>query len=261
MDSNNIQTQQQGGSTALLMRQPKKKDNSGFIVSGLIALGLVIVTFLVAFLLYIPTIQEIAQIRDKQKEEQTEIKRLQDKYNEIVGMGKPNIDANLEQARQLVPDEIQLSELATFINQNASKFDLEVSRLNLNEDKVDVRREIDAETQRAITAQTGQAITLGKIEGPFGLSGTKQNIFRFLDFLVSGGFASNFDQVLITPADEEKGTWSVSFVAVHHYLLPAKDIAPESVLIKPRLDLLSPIASPSVTPTPSVSPTPTVTAP
>jgi hypothetical protein len=254
MQNNNIQSTQSGTPAPLGMRPPKKKDNSAFVIQGMVALGIVIASFIAAFLIYIPTIEEISALREKQETERKEIKRLQDKYNEIVGLGKPAIDSNLESARLLIPDDIKLSELATFINQNASKFDLNVSRLNLTENKVDVRREIDAETQRAIAAQTGQSITLGKIEGPFGLSGTKPNIFRFLDFLVSGGFASNFDQVLIVPDDPEKGLWSVTFVAVHQYLESAKDVAPESTLIKPRLDLLAP-----ATTTPSVSPTPTGT--
>lgn len=233
---------------------PKKKDNSSFLIQGGVALGMIILSFIIAFMVYIPYIQQISDLKEQQTETRAEVQRLETKYSEITGMGKQGIDANLEKARRIVPDDIRLSELATFINANAQKFDLEVAKLNLVENTTDVRKDLPSEN-KVVATNAGQQITLGTIDGPFSLFGEKKDIFRFLDFLVDGGFATNFDRVQITPG--ENGEWLVNFVAVHHYLGPAKGVPAEAVLLKPRLDLLN--VNTPVTPTPTGTSTQTNT--
>jgi len=213
-------------------RAPKK---SGWLIQAILTLGLLVLSIGIAFLVYIPYINEINDLRAKQTELRTQIADLQTKYKTINDMGVNKTGEYLTAARKYVPDDIRLAELATFINLNAQKYNLVVSRLNLSESKIDVRRQININISTAITGKN-QEILLGEIQGPFTLSGSKEKVFEFLDFLVSGGYATNFDRVAISPSNN--GVWTVSFVAVHHFLAPAKNVPALYPLIKPNLDLL-----------------------
>lgn len=230
---------------------PKKNTNDAALIQGLVALGMVIGTFVLAFMVYIPYLNEAQQLRDKQTTLKADIAKLNTKYTEISGFGADNVDTYLAQAVKYVPDDIKLGDLGIFINNNAVSYKLQVDRLALSENKQDLQS--GATTNKTVIATQGdKAIILGRIEGPFGLSGTKENIFRFLDFLVDGGYATNFDAVAISPSSGNN-IWSVNFTAAHHFLAPVEGIPAQAELVRVKLGLL-----PTATPTPSVTPSPTV---
>ncbi len=214
----------------------RKKKSNGLLIQGLIALGLLVFSFVAAFFLYIPYINEINDLKEKQTKLKTDISELQNKYTVINSLGVRKVGEYLVEARKYVPDDIRIAELATFINANAQKYNLVVSRLNLSENKIDVRKQININIPLG-TAGKNTEIILGQIEGPFTINGSKGDIFKFLDFLVDGGYATNFDRVSIVPG--ANNTWTVNFVAVHHFLPPAKDIPAAYPLIPPRFDLLT----------------------
>jgi hypothetical protein len=100
-------------------------------------------------------------------------------------------------------------------------------------------------------------IFLGRVEGPFSFRGTRDNIYKFLDFLVIGGYATNFDQVTIVAADIDS-EWSVSFFASYYYLQPLLNVEPGRALQPIQSDALRPITvEPTVEIEPSFTPTPT----
>lgn len=219
--------------------QPKFKKSSGpgYLIQGIITFGIIVISFGITLFVYLPYVQDIQDQQVKQKTLRDEINILQAKYDKINNTNKEELATNLTLAKKLIPDDIKIAELATFINDNAAKFNLVVNRLNLSENKVDVRTELSVQDKEKLIGRTpGQEVILGRIEGPFSLSGNKEDIFRFLDFIVEGGYATNFDKVTISGS--EQGGWTVTFTAVHHYLMPVTKVNPDAPIVEPRLDLL-----------------------
>lgn len=238
----------------------QKKPNTGFYIQGLIAVSIFLVSILVAIFVYVPSIQSTSETLKKRKAVEAEVEALQKKFDTISTYNRSDLDDGLTSARFYIPDDIRVAQLATFINNNSKQFNLEVSRLGINEDKTEVKQTVGDEEKDKLLGVTTDAnrVFLGRVEGPFAFRGSRENIYKFLDFLVTGGFATNFDQVTINAGDKEEN-WSVSFFTSYYYLQPVTNVEAARPLLEVKKDALKPIRIGDTQITPTETPTPTVT--
>ncbi len=246
----------------------QKKPNTAAYVQGLISLGVLVVTIVIVIFVYVPNITETKEISTKRKAVETEVAAFQKKYDTIAAYNVSDLADGLKSARVFIPDDIRVAQLATFINQNSKQYGLEVSRLGINEDKTEVKQTVGTETKDKLlgSANAANRVFLGRVEGPFSFRGSRTNIYKFLDFLVMGGFATNFDQVTINAGDKEEN-WSVNFFTSYYYLEPVSKVESSRALIEVDKSALKPISvdsgsaipTPDVTTTPTASVTPTAT--
>jgi hypothetical protein len=231
-------------------------------LQGLIALAIFLISVLVAAFLYIPQISQTKEVVAKRKDLESEVTELQKKLDTINGYDREELIKDLESAAYFIPDEIRVAQLATFINVNAKQYNLEVSRLGINEDRSEVKQSLDdTEKDRLLgKAVYSSTIFLGRVEGPFSFRGSRDNIYKFLDFLVMGGFATNFDQVSIIAGTTEND-WSVTFFTSYYYLQPVKNVPPSATLLEVQKDALKPITinKDAIAPTPLETPTGSIT--
>jgi hypothetical protein len=239
-----------------------QKKNGRVYVQGLISLGVFAISAIIAVLVYIPYISETAEIAKRRELVDSDVTALQKKYDTISSYSIADLANQLQDAKHYIPDDIRVAQLATFINSNAKEYSLAVSRIGINEDKTEIKP-VDSSVQAKLLGsnKVENKIFLGRVEGPFSFRGTRDDIYKFLDFLVIGGYATNFDQVTII-ASERDDEWSVSFFASYYYLQPLVNVEPGRALQPIQTDALKPI---SVVPTaevvPSFTPTPTDTTP
>jgi len=240
----------------------RKKSGNRVYVQGLIAVAIFLISLLVVIFLYIPQIAQTKSVVTKRKSLDTEVTALQKKFDTISGYSRSDLDDSLEAAAFFIPDEIRVAQLATFINTNAKQFNLQVARLGINEDRSEVKQSLGDEEKGKLLGNAAFASTvfLGRVEGPFSFRGSRENIYKFLDFLVMGGFATNFDQVSITSGGSPDD-WSVTFFTSYYYLQPVKDVPASAPLIEVLRDALKPITvnRDAVAPTPVETPTGSIT--
>lgn len=244
--------------------QKQKKSGKAFL-QGVLSGSIFLVSALVVFLVYIPYIKGIGEVIDQREVVVSESDALQKKYDAIVAYDKDMLRSDLVVATHYIPDDMKVAELATFINDRAKNFDLKVSRLGISEDRTSVGDSSAEKTKEKLigTQKAVDIVYLGRIEGPFAFEGGRANIFDFLDFLVTGGYATTFNEVSLVRGDGDK--WNVSFSTSYYYLLPLKAVDPKTPQVFIQKDVLAPLSLPSGIPTgtpsatPSVSPTPTVT--
>ncbi|MCC7304203.1 hypothetical protein IT418_02195 [bacterium] len=239
----------------------KKKSGVGAYIQGLISLGVFLVTILVVIFVYVPNIRSTQELSKKRQTVQQEVDELQKKYTVISMYNVSELEEGLKTARVYIPDDIRVAQLATFINVNSKQFNLEVSRLGINEDKTEVKQTAGDEEKDKLLGNNSAAnkVFLGRVEGPFGFRGSREDIYKFLDFLVTGGFATNFDQVTINAGDGEKN-WAVSFFTSYYYLQPVVKVEADRPLLEIQKDALKPIRFDETVSVPTVSATPTPTA-
>ncbi len=254
-------TQQQNAKTIAYVQQ--RKGSNKVYVQGIVAVIVFVISLIVAIFIFVPYIQKTAEISKKVEAVESDITALEKKYKEINGYDRDELAAQLKLVSYYIPDTIRVANLATFINANATKYELAVARLGINEDVAEIKASVDeAEKSRLLgSLKSEKEIFLGRVEGPFSFSGSRDAIFDFLDFLVLGGYATNFDQVSIVGAG--KDSWTVNFFAVYYYLEPLTEVEAGRQLVPIQKELISNltipvISTPSVTPSPSVSVTPTV---
>lgn len=245
--------------------QTKRGGGKAFL-QGLISAGIFVVSLLVIFFVYVPYISATKEIVKKREAMEESVAALDKKYKTISEYNRSELDDGLKAAGIFIPDDIRVAQLATFINENAKKFSLEVSRIGINEDKAEVKQAAGEEEKGKLlgTIDESKKVFLGRVEGPFSFRGTRENVYKFLDFLVMGGFATNFDQVTLNSNDIED-KWSVGFFASYYYLQPVTKVEASRPLLEVQKSALTPITinEENVQPTPidqnSPSPTPTVT--
>lgn len=246
----------------------QKRGGGKVYIQGLIGVSIFVVSLLVVLLVYVPYLQETQELVKKRQVVEEDVAALQKKYDTISGYNRSDLDDGLKSARYFIPDDMRVAQLASFINVNSKQFNLEVSRLGINEDRAEVKQTSSAEEKDKLIGSAGEAqkVLLGRVEGPFSFRGSRENIYKFLDFLVMGGFATNFDQVTLNSSDNEEN-WSVSFFTSYYYLNPVTKVEASRPLLEVQKDALKPITvneddilpTPvEVSPTPSVSGTPTV---
>lgn len=244
----------------------QKKPKSGSFVQGLISTGVFLASILIVIFVYVPSIQNTQAILKKRLAVDEEVAALEKKFNTISAYNRSELDDGLASARFYIPDDIRVAQLATFINENSKQFGLEVSRLGINEDKTEVKQSAATDEKDKLLGATNDAnkVFLGRVEGPFAFRGSRLNIYKFLDFLVVGGFATNFDQVTINSGDTEEN-WSVSFFTSYYYLQPVSKVEASRPLLEVQKDALKPIRinetpiEPTTQVTPTATPTPSVT--
>lgn len=242
----------------------QKKGGSKVYAQGLFALAVFVVSIFVAFFVYIPFITGTQEIARQREEVELDIKALEAKYAAVNGYDRDTLATNLEVAKKYVPDSIRVAQLATFINLTAKQHSLEISQLGINENQSEIKPAGSEEKATLLGSNKNEKkVYFGKVEGPFSFKGTRENIYKFLDFLVLGGYATNFDQVTITGTDKDD-EWTVSLAASYYYLQPLVAVEPgralmdiqEEALIPLRVVALPTIIPGEVTITPSITPTP-----
>ena len=252
----------QSNITRTLEYVQQKKGGGAVYVQGLIGLGIFVVSILVIIFVYLPYISGTKVIAAKRLAMQEEVTAFDKKYKTIAAYNRSDLDDGLTSARFFIPDDSRVAELATFINRNATLFNLEVSRIGINEDRAEVKQAADSTEKEKLLGIVDESkrVFLGRVEGPFSFRGTRDNIYKFLDFLVMGGFATNFDQVSITSSDKED-KWSVSFFTSYYYLQPVTKVEASRPLVEVQKDALKPISidQNSIQPTPVETSTPTPT--
>jgi len=225
----------------------KKKISGRAFVQGVISFGIFLLSLVVVFVAYIPLIKSARESVKKRESLQKEIDSLNKKYEIVNGYGADKLLKELSLTKKFIPDDIKVAELATFINAEATKFNLEVVRLGISEDKTEVTKTSKKDKEKLIgTVKAIDKVYLGRIEGPFTFSGSRDDIFAFLDFLVEGGYATNFDKVNIVSQVDSKdgdekvavGNWSVSLFTAYYYLQPISDVNPKTPLVQIRVDVL-----------------------
>ncbi|WKZ23975.1 MAG: hypothetical protein QY312_04415 [Candidatus Dojkabacteria bacterium] len=230
--------------------QQRKGRGTGAYVQGLLSFGVLLVTIGLVIFLFVPLIRDAQTIAVRRAGIEREVDALKKKYATISGYDKVALADNLSNARILIPDNIRVAELATFINVNATSFGLTVSRLGIDEDRSEVKQVTEVEERdRLLGPQLQTPVFLGRVQGPFAFRGSRDNIFRFLDFLVTGGYATNFDQVTVTAGSTED-SWGVSFFTSYYYLQPVENLPPSFELLEVNTDALRPITirTPGATP-------------
>jgi hypothetical protein len=232
-----------------------KKVNATVYVQGIISFAVFILSVIIAVVLYVPYIKDTTVIAEKRRDIEKDVSSLQTKYSTISNYGDDIMAEELEAARYFIPDEMRVAQLATFINNNAKNYGLTVSRLGINEQRAEVKQ-VDTKEQAKLlgSTKTEKKIFLGRVEGPFSFRGTREQIYQFLDFLVVGGYATNFDEVSITTSGSDD-EWSVSLFASYYYLQALTGVEPGRVLQPIQKNALKPI---STVPAPSVIPSETV---
>lgn len=256
----------------------QKRGGGKVYIQGLIGVSIFVASLLVVVLVYVPYLQATQELVKKRQLVEEDVAALQKKYDTISAYNRSDLDDGLKSARYFIPDDMRVAQLASFINVNAKQFNLEVSRLGINEDRAEVKQTSSAEEKDKLIGTAGEAqkVLLGRVEGPFSFRGSRENIYKFLDFLVMGGFATNFDQVTLNSSDNEEN-WSVSFFTSYYYLNPVTKVEASRPLLEVQKDALKPITvneedilptpievtptgvitgTPSITPSPSVSATP-----
>lgn len=253
----------QNSTTKTLEYVQLKKGGGKAFVQGLISASIFIVSLLIVVLVYLPYIKSTKEIVNKRVALEENVISLDKKLKTISAYNRSDLDAGLKAARVFIPDEIRVAQLATFINTNAKQFNLEVSRLGINEDKSEVKQAAAGEEEKGKllgTINESKKVFLGRVEGPFSFRGTRENIYKFLDFLVMGGFATNFDQVTLVSSDIED-KWSVSFFTSYYYLEQVSQVEPARPLLEVLKEVLKPISIneeiKQPTPTEQLTPTPT----
>ncbi|PJA12355.1 hypothetical protein CO112_02930 [Candidatus Dojkabacteria bacterium CG_4_9_14_3_um_filter_150_Dojkabacteria_WS6_41_13] len=243
----------------------RNKTGGKAYLQGMVALSIVLVSALVAVFVYVPYVAKTKEIAKKRTSLEQEVQTLQKKYDTISGYNRSDLADELKSARYFIPDEIRVAQLATFINVNAKLFNLQVARLGINEDRSEIKQSLgDAEKVKLLgEAKEVASVFLGRVEGPFSFTGTRDDIYKFLDFLVMGGFATNFDQVSLTTGETDT-TWSVTFFTSYYYLQPVTKVNAATPLLEIDKSALKPITvnNNNIVPTPidnaSPSPTPTL---
>lgn len=240
----------------------RNRSGNKVYLQGLIAVAIFLISVLVAVFLYIPQINQTTEVVKKRKDLETEVSSYQKKLDTITAYDQSALVDDLESAAYFIPDEIRVAQLATFINVNAKQYNLEVSRLGINEDRSEVKQSLGDEEKSKLLGNVAyvSSVFLGRVEGPFSFRGSRDDIYKFLDFLVMGGFATNFDQVSITSGTTEKD-WSVTFFTSYYYLEPVKNVPPSAPLLEVQKDALKPITvdRETIAPTPLDTPTGSVT--
>lgn len=242
----------------------QRRGSGKVYIQGLIGVSIFVVSLLVVFLVYLPYLKDTSTLQGKRVEVENEVTALRKKYEVISGYNRSDLDDGLKSARYFIPDDIRVAQLATFINVNAKQFNLEVSRLGINEDRAEVKQSSTEEEKIKLIGSSKDASTvyLGRVEGPFSFRGSRESIYKFLDFLVMGGFATNFDQVNINAGDTEEN-WSVSFFTSYYYLQPVVKVEAARPLLEVQKEALRPITinQDNIQPTPvdQLTPTSTIT--
>ena len=237
-----------------------QKKNSGgqAYIQGILSFAVFLVSALIVIFVYLPYINDTQAIVKKRVSMQAEVDALQQKYDAISSYNTTDLEEGLTAASRFIPDDIRVAQLAEFINQNAKTFNLKVSRLGINEDRAEVKQSAGTEESVKLLGSVVDArkIFLGRVEGPFAFTGARQDIYRFLDFLVMGGYATNFDQVTLNAGE---GDWAVSFFASYYYLEPVKNVEASRPFVEIQKDALKPITVENATPSVTATPTVTVT--
>ncbi len=196
-----------------------------FMMDMVIPMIMFFTTIFLVIFVYIPTKSDIDELKKQTQSTMREVKKLKTKYEAVTRKDSKELSEILKKLVEVVPDYINVGALGKFINKVASSYGLTVESLDLSQGQV---------TFDAKDIQRGETkLNVKIIRGPFKLKGTKKDIFSFLDFLVSGPYATEFDQVKIVSSDPTRFSWRVDFDAVHYYFPPVRNIDPKAPLVVP----------------------------
>lgn len=220
--------------------QKKKRSGKAFL-QGVISMSYVLVSILVVFFIYVPYISGVNDIIKSREELEKEVSLLQTKYDHMNGYDRTKLRSELTLVSHYIPDDMKVAQLATFVNDQASEFDLTVSRLGITEQKTEVSSTTADEKEKLIGSKRDvTSVYLGKIEGPFSFLGERKNIFEFLDFLVLGGYATTFNDVTVSAIDSAQ--WQVSFSTSYYYLNPLVGVDPKTPEVSIDSNVFEPLA-------------------
>ena len=166
---------------------------------------------------FFPKAKETQKFIEKQKELNREINELSSKYDKIVEKSITEIDTELTKLTSFIPNNINIGEIGIYVNESAQKLGNQVQTLNLNETK----QLLERETSNVKNPNLENIPKLGRVNAPFKLTGTKDSLFAFLDYLVESGRAIDYDEISISGV---KDNWSLNFMAVHYYLTPPQNV-------------------------------------
>lgn len=180
--------------------------------------------FLIIFV-YIPLKNEIKEVNEQAEAVHKEVLALKAKYSAVTRREPEELNKILKKLTEMVPDYINVAALGKFVNQIATEYGLKIQSLDLLQEQISVDNK-DIES-------LDTTLNVKVIRGPFKLRGTRDDIFRFLDFLVTGPYATEFDAVRIRQASTNGFFWDVYFTAVHYYLPRVSNIDPKTPLVHP----------------------------
>lgn len=203
-----------------------------FVQDLIVPILMIVVSFILIFAVFIPVQRDIANIKKEYVKVKIDADRLQRKYNVITSKSPEELKRILDDLRLVVPDYINIGELGKVVNSVSNKYGLSVNRLSLQQEQLIVGT-------KDIKKQSGVAITVKTIRGPFRISGDRNTIFDFLDFLVTGPYAIEFDAVRVS-GDEE--TWSAAFSVLLYYLPAVEHIPASAGLVVPNWQLVNEVS-------------------
>lgn len=209
-----------------------KELSARFVQDLIIPIVMMVVSLILIFVVFIPVQRDISQIKSEYKSVKAEVDRLQHKYKVITAKSPEELKQILDNLRLVVPDYINIGELGKVVNSVSNKYGLNVNRLSLQQEQLVVG-------SKDIKKRGGIAITVKTIRGPFRISGNRDTIFDFLDFLVTGPYAIEFDAVRIAGDNEE---WNAAFSVLLYYLPALENISPKAELVVPNWQLVDEVS-------------------
>ncbi len=240
-------------------KNKKRKISRNLMFDLFVPFVMLFISLLLIFFVYLPIINQVKEYKTEKEEYHKKYVELKAKKTLITEKNPKELSYTLTQLTKMVPDYINIGDLGKFINKIASERGVSVKSLDLLQAQIAV-------DDKDITALNTK-LNVKVIRGPFKLTGTKEDILNFLDFLVTGPYATEFDAVKITTSDNFY--WNVSFTAVHYYMPRVRDIDPEAPVLRPNWEKVKEVlqykgngqnletANSSTTPTPTESVTPT----
>lgn len=234
--------------------ETKKKYGKNLLMQGIISIGILIGSLLLVIIVYVPMLGSIDVTKQKVVTVNSDIERLNKKYSVINALTSEELNTKLTLVKTYIPDDIKVAELATFVDTNSKRFNLSVTRIGINEERTDLASELSASKRTQYLSGVGnEKVTFGRVQGPFNFIGTKDNIFGFLDFLVSSGYATHFDRVVLTRTESDM--WTVSFTAQYYYLSSVSKVPATRPLVTIQDDIIeyrNITATPTITATPQI---------
>ncbi len=206
-----------------------KQISMAFLIDLIVPLLLFVLSVVLIFTVFIPVQKQISEIKAQKKKEELVVKRLQTKYKTVTAKSPSELKEILDKLTIVVPDYINIGELGKVINQMNADYGLTVDRLYLQQEQLVV----DSKSIESLNT----SVTVKVIRGPFRLSGPKDKIFEFLDSLVTGPYATEFDAVTVSGVGNDN--WNVAFSVILYYLPKKQNIPPEKALVVPNWDVIN----------------------
>jgi len=207
----------------LLKKHKRNRTKKEILITLLSSLGLAASLSMSVFIigkLIVPQYQKVKQLKETKELTQKQLEYL-NKYS------TEELKKIYEKTLKFIPAEVNLGEFGNFITQSAEDFNVHIVQLSLTEEAV-----VEEQTATEFSIK----YPLKNIIIPLQISGDKQNLLSYLNFLTRASSIINFEEIQLNErTDSEENTeytWHLR-VQLTQRVIPFIEEIPPTVTLYP----------------------------